>query len=230
MDYRKELKYIVKKTDLEILKNRFQNIMKKDENTVYGESYNIRSIYFDTYDNTYFYDNESGLNKRFKIRIRIYNKKDEPIKLEIKHKNNGVGKKEMCEISREICNKLMNGEFLKLEECTNNELKKIYIEQHTHYLKPKIIVEYERTAWVNKIGNIRVTFDTNVRTSSHIKRFFEDNIYAEPVLESGKHILEVKYDELMPDYIASSIETNTLEQIAFSKYYLSRLRLSEELV
>ncbi len=231
MEYRRELKYIVKSSDLAILEQRMNTVMKLDKNVFDGNAYNIRSIYFDNYYNEYFYDNEDGVNERLKIRMRIYNRSDSIIKLEIKYKNNGVTKKEACCISRAVCDKLIRGEKLNITDCKNNKvLNKIYIEEHTKLLKPKVIVEYERRAYVDYIGNVRITFDTNIRASKYIDRFFEEDIYAAPILETGAHVLEVKYDELLPDYISGSIELNTLEQTAFSKYYLSRLRFEEEII
>lgn len=45
----------------------------------------------------------------------------------------------------------------------------------------------------------------------------------------GKDVLEIKYDELLPDYITNILELNTLERTSFSKYYLSRLLCKENL-
>jgi len=81
--------------------------------------------------------------------------------------------------------------------------------------------------FVSKTGNVRVTFDRNIRAGSRIERFFEDDLYAVSVLEPGMHVLEVKYDEFLPEYIAQAIEIGTLRQTAFSKYYLSRKKMEE---
>ena len=61
-----------------------------------------------------------------------------------------------------------------------------------------------------------------------MERFFEDNLYAIPVLETGMHVLEIKYDELLPDPIAAAVELGNLVQTSFSKYYLSRLKVGGE--
>jgi len=229
MEYRNELKYIVTEHELDILYYRLRNIMKLDLNSKENNTYNIRSIYFDDYYNTYFHENESGINERLKIRIRIYNKSDSIIKLEIKHKKNSMTRKESVTISKEICEKLINGKNLSYEECKNNKiLNKIYIEQRLKLLKPKIIVEYDRTAFVSKLGNVRITFDKNIRTSRKLERFFENNIYAHPINELNTHVLEVKYDEFIPQYILDILELNTLRQTSYSKYYLSRLCIGGE--
>lgn len=230
MEYRKELKYIIKASDWEILKVRIKNLMKVDENIKEENFYNVRSIYFDDYKNTFYQENEAGVDERIKIRMRIYDKTLDIIKLEIKYKINGLTKKESCLINEDMAKRLMNGENLLFSECNNKVLWRIYLEQQTNCLKPKIIVEYDRFVFTNHTGNVRITFDKNIRASKYINRILEDNIYDVPILDDGSHILEVKYDELLPDYIYDALELNTLKEIAFSKYYLSRLQLKEEVV
>ena len=41
-------------------------------------------------------------------------------------------------------------------------------------------------------------------------------------MPTGKHILEVKYDELLPDFLYQLMSLGSLQQTAFSKYYLCR--------
>lgn len=171
-----------------------------------------------------------GLNERLKIRIRIYNKSAECIKLEIKYKLNGFTKKESCRISKELCDKLIKGEFLNIEECDNKVLNKLYLEQKMRMVKPKLIVEYDRTAYVYAAGNVRVTFDQNIRTSKYLEKFFDDNLFSVPLLEANQEILEVKYDEFLPTYIFDTLELNKLNRTAFSKYAVSRNVLKEEVI
>lgn len=223
MEYRHELKYIVDEGDLMIIENRLKNLLKYDENAGDIHSYNIRSVYFDDYDDSYLNENESGVNNRLKIRIRIYNHTSDVIKLEIKYKLNGMTKKESCNISKELCDKLINGDYIDYSECMHHKvLRKVYLETRMMYLKPKIVVEYDRTAFIYRAGNVRITFDRNIRSSKRFDLFFDDNTYPMPILEKGKHVLEVKYDEILPDHISQALEINSLNQTAFSKYYLSR--------
>lgn len=123
----------------------------------------------------------------------------------------------------------MNGEFISINDCKDKVLYKFYIEQQMYLLKPKIIVEYDRTAYTSKTGNVRITFDKNIRYSREINRFFENNLFSQPIMPIGQDVLEIKYDELLPDHIASVLELNTLERMSFSKYYLSRLLCEENL-
>lgn len=45
---------------------------------------------------------------------------------------------------------------------------------------------------------------------------------ARPVLPPGQDLLEVKYDDLLPGYIADAIEHGRMRRETFSKYYLAR--------
>ena len=92
-------------------------------------------------------------------------------------------------------------------------------------LAPKVIVEYERTAFVGRVGNVRVTFDRNIAASNAVSAFLQPRAPLTPVLPAGQHVLEVKFDELLPDPVAQVLELGSLQQTAFSKYYLSRLAL-----
>lgn len=224
MEYRNELKFIVNEYEIEILNSRLKNILSYDKNVSSNNSYNIRSIYFDDYNDRYLHENESGSNNRFKVRIRIYNGSDSMIKLEIKHKLNGMTKKESCNISRGLFISLIKGEQLNYADLKDDKvLRRFFLEYNMSYLRPKVLVEYDRSAFVYAVGNVRITFDRNIRASYRFDRFFDENTYAMPVLESGKHILEVKYDEILPDHISQQLELNNLMQTAFSKYYISRV-------
>lgn len=229
MEYRNELKYIVGNNNLTIFDYRLKNLLQLDTKAK-SKLYNIRSIYFDSYNNKCFYENDSGINERFKIRIRMYNRSENDIKLEIKYKKNGLSKKEFCLISRQLCQKLIDGKLLDYQECTNKALKKLYIEQRVNCFKAKIIVEYDRVAYVDNVGNTRITFDTNIRASNSVNRFFEKNIFSRPIMETNKHILEIKYDDILPNYILKELELNKLKRVSFSKYYLARLEFKEEVL
>ena len=85
-------------------------------------------------------------------------------------------------------------------------------------------------AYVNKTGNVRVTFDKNIRVSKYIDRFFEDNTYSNPILNNNEEILEVKYDEILPNWIYESLELNKLSRTSFSKYAVARNVLKEEVL
>ena len=100
--------------------------------------------------------------------------------------------------------------------------QKFLIQQKTRRLRPKVIVEYDRTPWIYQLGNVRVTFDENIRSSGQVERFLEQDFARRPIMPTGWHVLEVKYDDFLPDYIRQVLQINTLRRTAFSKYFLCR--------
>ena len=72
------------------------------------------------------------------------------------------------------------------------------------------------------MGNVRITFDKNICGTNQVHSFFDEILPAVPVLPKGMHILEVKYDELLPDHIRDVLNTIPLRRLSFSKYYYTR--------
>lgn len=83
-------------------------------------------------------------------------------------------------------------------------------------------MEYERTPYVYNIGNVRITLDCNIRSSDDFSSFFENNLRTRQILPQGQHLLEVKYDELLPDFIKEVLQLGDLQQTTFSKFYLCK--------
>ena len=71
-------------------------------------------------------------------------------------------------------------------------------------------------------GNVRITFDENISSSNEVAGFLDKRSPVRPVLERGMSVLEVKWDEFLPDYIRNQMQLNTLQWSSFSKYYLCR--------
>lgn len=224
-EYRNEWKYICTEIDLEILRRRIAPLMPLDKNQKGQSCYNIRSLYFDDEADSCFYANTEGLDHRKKFRIRIYNRSSQRIRLEIKHKVHGLTRKESCALTEEQCRTLMRGELLPIRGEDPKPLRDLCLAMRTKRMRPVEIVEYERTAYVYPVGNVRVTFDRNIAGSKFVEKFLDEDLPLLPVLPVGQHVLEVKHDELLPSFLASAIDTGRLEQTAFSKYYLCRLRL-----
>ena len=190
--------------------------------------YEIRSLYFDDFDDSFLEENESGVDRRKKYRIRIYDTKGEVIHLEIKEKNRGYTKKSSCSITREECQQIMDGTIPTTID-KRAPLNMLKLQMRSRLLRPKVIISYERSAFVHPSGNVRVTFDRNITASRYCDDFFEEKVPAMiPILPARLHVLEVKFDEILPDVIAKQLDIGKLRQTAFSKYYLGRLALSGE--
>lgn len=220
--YRHELKYQITALQLQLLKNRIGRLIPLDRHVGQQGSYRIRSLYFDDLDNRCYYENENGTDPREKFRIRIYNSSTERITLECKRKERGKTHKTSCPLTLEQTKQLMAGKILPDIAGQPPLLRKLTLQMMTRQLRPVVIVEYERIPYVYKNGNVRITLDTNIASSSAVHLFLEETIPNRPVLPVGQQLLEVKYDEYLPDFIYRSLQLDSLRQTAFSKYYICR--------
>ena len=220
--YRHEFKYEINTPQLEMLKTRLPYIMKSDLHTNSDGSYMIRSLYFDDNNNSYYYDNENGTDPREKIRIRIYNGSDDFIRLELKRKEHSKTQKISCSVTRKQVDDMISGMGLEWSDDLHPLLKKLYVLQETTLMQPKVIVEYDRIPFVYEEGNVRATLDLNIRASTDIETFFDKQTNCRLIMPKGINLLEVKFDEFIPDYIYQTIQLDNLRQTTFSKYYLCR--------
>ena len=220
--FRHEFKYLCSEAQLASLKGRLQGLMKTDKHADAQGEYNIRSVYFDDFENTGYYENENGTDPREKFRIRIYNSNADYIVLECKRKVCGMTQKQSCVISRELLKSILSGEARQLETGDTPVWNKFVHAYNTKQLRPKVIVDYRRTVYVCPMGNVRVTFDRNISSSVDYAHFFDVHMAKRPIMPRGQHILEVKYDQFLPDYIYKSLELEGLGRTTFSKYYLCR--------
>lgn len=220
--YRHELKYQVTDGQIQLLRNRISHLLPLDSHVAQSGSYCIRSLYFDDYDNRCLKENENGTDPREKFRIRIYNGSAEKISLECKRKERGKTHKTSCPLTQEQTRQLMAGKVLPDIGSQPPLLRKLTLQMMTRRLRPVVIVEYRRIPYVYKNGNVRITLDTNILSSSEVETFLDPRISGRPVLPVGQQLLEVKYDEYLPVFIYRSLMLPNLRQTAFSKYYICR--------
>lgn len=220
--YRHELKYICTAAQLAMIQGRIHHLIPLDSHAGENGMYQIRSLYFDDYYDRCYYENENGTDPREKFRIRIYNGKTDKISLELKKKERGKTLKLSCPLTEEQCRILMSGEVLPEDSGYPPVLQKLLLLMKTTLMRPKIIVEYDRVPYVYRLGNVRITLDKNISSSSAIDTFLNPTIHKRPIMPAGQHVLEVKFDEFLPDYIYQALQLRNLRQTAFSKFYLCR--------
>lgn len=221
-EYRHEYKYVCTLKQLAYVNNAVKGIMELDSNVSEEGCYIVRSLYFDDYWNSCYYDNLYGHEPREKFRIRIYNGSSSNINLELKKKQNGKIKKESCRLTYDICRRIIDGKELDFNAMDAALYRKFCLQYFTKILRPKVIVEYDRVPYVYKDGNVRVTLDKNIRSSNQYSCFLENNIFSRPIMENNRHLLEIKYDEYLPDFIYQLAENEKIKQTTFSKYFLCR--------
>ncbi len=219
--YRHEFKYRCSEEQLVLLENRLKTVLYPDPHAKNGE-YTIRSMYFDNYADRCYYENENGVSPREKFRVRIYNGNDSRISLECKQKQGDKTFKTSCRLTRSDFDRISNLESPKDIGEKPPLLRRFALLQETQLFEPAVIVEYDRRPYIYKIGNVRITFDRHIRSSNAFSDFFSEVLPTRAIMPSGHHLLEVKYDELLPDYIAELMQIGDLQRTTFSKYYLCR--------
>ena len=221
--YRVEDKYTCDEKQLAVLQARLKTVLRPDYNQSGDEGYQITSVYFDDLYDTHLQDTEDGNRLREKYRIRIYNDSFETIKLEIKYKRDSRVFKRAETISAEQMKRLLAGQCISDKSPSADSTITLFnLAIANRGLRPRVIVEYDRAAYVFDAGNVRITLDRNLRASTDFDGFIHKNqAYYRPVPEFDR-VLEVKYDELLPGFIARLLETGNMNQTSFSKYRLCR--------
>ncbi|MCM1134570.1 MAG: polyphosphate polymerase domain-containing protein [Clostridium sp.] len=222
--YRHEYKYPLTHGQVIIEDARIKTIMSKDAHVGEEGYYNIRSLYFDDYENSCYMDNENGVDNREKYRVRIYNHSTDVIHLECKQKIRGKTRKDSCTITLEQCRQLMDGVIPAEIAPDQQVLHKLSYLMAVRLMRPAVIVDYDRIPYVyrQKDANVRVTFDKNIKSVSNVHSFLEENVQGRGVMPVGQALMEVKFDSFLPDEIYGLLQLNGLSASTFSKYYLCR--------
>lgn len=220
--YRVEDKYSCTAQELAILQSRIGTILEPDSNENGEEGYSIISVYFDDIYDTHMQDTIDGNSFRDKYRIRIYNHSFDTIKLEVKSKRYNRVYKRSSLITFDQMQRLLQGNSIEHGNSLADPATLFHIAISERRLSPKVIVAYERKAYVYEPGNIRITFDRNIRASNQIELFGNSKITYDHFRQENDAVLEVKYDEFMPGFISQMLETGNMRQTSYSKYRLCR--------
>jgi len=221
MKFRHEWKHEINYADLLTLRARLRAVMQPDVHAS-GGRYEIRSIYFDTPTDKALREKIDGVNQREKFRIRFYNGDTSFISLEKKSKINGLCAKESCLISAEEAQRLADGDLAWMMESGRPLCQELYTKMLVQRLRPKTIVDYTREPFVFPAGNVRVTLDYNIRTGDFRTDFLNPETLTLPAGQSPI-ILEVKWDEFLPDIIREAVSIPGRHVSAFSKYAQCRI-------
>lgn len=216
--YRNELKYLISRTDAELLKIRLKGVMEPDPHAGPSGKYTIRSLYFDDFAGTAFYEKLDGIAERTKYRIRFYNYDPSVIKLERKEKIGNLTRKTAQTITKADARSL---EFAMASPCPDNPdglTDELRLGIMTRGLRPKVLVDYDRTPFICHDGNTRITLDENLRTRPYIAHLFASPRAMIPVLEPHQVILEVKFDDYLPGYLRDALADIPKVPMAISKF------------
>ncbi|MCR4596779.1 MAG: polyphosphate polymerase domain-containing protein [Lachnospiraceae bacterium] len=222
INMRHEEKFLCSERELTLLDARLKAFLTYDSNQD-GADYQIRSLYFDTFEDRLYKESLNGIERRHKYRIRFYNMNDSFFRFERKDTIGRLKQKQSAPFTKKQVEQILNGEGLGKNYSEEEALlQEVYSLQRTEGLHPVVVVDYHRTAYTYPIGNIRITLDRNISCTHRIEEFLDTNSLLYPLLPENRHVLEVKYDGCLPGYIASLLNIAGLEQISFSKYAYSR--------
>lgn len=221
--YRNEIKFIISKTMAEVLKQRLSLIMSVDTNSYNSDnSYLIRSLYFDNENSDAYYEKMDGVEYRKKYRIRIYNFDDKFIRLECKYKHNNMTSKDQILIDKELCIKIIDGKIDEIDLTKDNLLRQFALDYRLNRLNPSIIVDYNRVAFTYHVSDVRITFDSQIKSGMYNYNLFDKNATTYRVIDDNQMVLEVKFNEILPESIALILQTVPTFRQAFSKFAACR--------
>ena len=221
MKFRHEWKHEINRLDMLIIRQRLKAVAKPDPHAV-GGKYEIRSLYFDNLSDKALREKIDGINRREKFRIRYYNGDTGLIHLEKKSKINGLCSKESAFLSAVEAQRLVDGDVSWMKENSQMLVQELYSKMMSQGLKPKTIVDYTRIPFIYGPGNVRVTIDYNIRTGLQCTDFLDWNCITVPAGDAPA-VLEVKWDEYLPDIIRDAVQLKDRRASAFSKYAACRV-------
>lgn len=221
MKFRHEYKHQINLADIYGLKARLNAVAKHDLNANEDGTYFVKSLYFDNYMDKALREKIDGVNKREKFRIRYYGTDTSFIRLEKKSKINGLCNKVSCRITAEDCQRIIDGDIEFMKNSEVELVRELYLKMKYQLLRPKCIVAYTRESFVYPPGNVRVTLDMNICGSNNVKEFLNPDL---PFLQTyHDSVLEVKWDEYLPEIIRDSVQVKSRRSAAFSKYAAIRI-------
>lgn len=213
--YRHEYKYLISQAGAELLRRRLPGLMQRDPHSGSSGQYCIRSLYFDDPHFSAYDEKMAGLRDRVKYRLRCYNGNREFIRLEKKEKRG--------DLTRKTGQTVTPQEAHALQSCCRGSGSDLLGELHAAIgcgLRPAVLVEYDRTPFVCNAGQTRITLDENIRTKPYHGDLWASDTAMLPVLEPGQAVLEIKFNDYLPGYLAHALEDIPKVNLAISKYVL----------
>ena len=219
--FRTEKKYELSLFESEMLFSKLRNVLEGDPYNG-NEAYMVRSLYFDTINNTDYWEKMNGLTRRKKIRLRVYSPYAEYAKLELKEKQGTAQLKRSLVISRADAMELQKENYEILKKYNQEIAEEFYNIMTTSLYRPSCIVEYKRRAFANYTNDTRITFDSGISSNEGNFNVFDKNLLTYPVLSPDSVILEVKYNGFLLSYIKELVNSCDKMEQSNSKYCMAR--------
>ena len=101
----------------------------------------------------------------------------------------------------------MAGDPTGLETTRSGLLNDVFREMTVNLLRPVVLVDYVREAYLHPAEEVRITFDKQLRTGLWSKELFNPYVPTIPPFDQNLMILEVKYNKSLPSYIRDILNT-----------------------
>lgn len=192
--------------------------------------YPIVTEYFETPERGCFWEKERRLASRRKIRVRIYGNEGGKIPptgfIEIKHKHFGLGAKRRLFLPVEEAIEFAKGNYdilrntkrdwSRAQRMIINELFDLI--ERRHY-QPAIQLRYDREALMTEDGQLRITFDTQLRCRSELLELQpDDQRFEQFIIPADQVILEIKSIGPVPFWFREYSGSKHLVRRSFSKF------------
>ena len=211
---RYELKYLLTGEQTDYLRKMLRGHMEPDQ---YGRT-SIASLYYDT--PTYQLIRTSVEKPLFKekIRLRSYGiaTEESPVFLELKRKAYGIVYKRRVETTVPLVHKFFSGEG---DICAPGQINREITAFRDFYktLVPSCLIIYDRTAYFEPCGDLRLTIDENPRYRAD-NLTLTHSMDGTSLLDEGRTILEIKVQDAMPLWLAGILSSGKISKGSFSKY------------
>ena len=211
---RYEMKYILSPEQTTFLKEKLVGHMVLDK---YGLT-SIASLYYDTPDYRLIRASIEKPPFKEKIRLRSYGlaTDESPVFLELKRKTKKIVYK------RRVASTIPNVEaFFRGdgEICADGQIAReiTYFRDYYKRLVPSCLVIYDRNAYFEPNGDLRLTIDHNPRY--RVKDLnLSTSMEGISLLKEGYAILEVKVQQAMPLWLSAILAEGKIYKTSFSKY------------
>ena len=210
---RYEIKYLLTKEQTEYLVEGLKGHMVLDQ---YGRT-SICSLYYDTPNHRLIRESLDKPEFKEKCRLRSYGlaKPGKPVFLELKRKAYGIVYKRRIQTSIDEVNKFFN----KSDVFSDSQIEKeiTYFRDYYESLKPSCLIIYDREAYYEPDGDLRLTIDYNPRYRLE-DLDLSTSTDGKSLLEEGSTILEIKVQEAIPIWLSTLLSNGKIYKNSFSKY------------
>lgn len=211
---RYELKYILTAEQTEYLIKSLEGHMQVDS---FGLT-SIASLYYDTPDYRLIRTSVEKPAFKEKIRLRSYGLATEssPVFLELKRKAYGIVYKRRVKSTIPLVQKFFDREG---DICAGGQINSEITTFRDYYdtLVPSCLIIYDRTAYFEPGGDLRLTIDRNPRYRTE-RLNLTDSMEGISLLAPGSTILEVKVQQAMPLWLTAILSQGKIYKGSFSKY------------